>query len=226
MAVPSSNIGMSDIYKEANFGSSPTADTPVSDLFLKSYFESTAFGGSLNYNAWGQYGNASGANRIYGLTASNTNLSFNAFANKVYFYDNSTYANYVDVINNLVAPPPPNPPDVNDMQVNCYLWDSTKSYFYSQFQAIIPAGGSASQIFSNTTEPILARAYWEVVFTPVSGLFGGTTCNLNINNTSKVSGGTINAVGQTSFDWQTYGDEPQASSSSGYIGTYFDISIG
>ncbi len=226
MAVPSSNIGMSNIYGEANFGGSPPSDLAVSDLFLKSYFESNAFGGSLTYNAWGRYGNTSGADRIYGLTASNTNLSFNAFANKVYFYDNSTYANYVDVVNNLVAPSPPNPPDENDLTVFCYLWDSSKSYIYSQFQGNIFAGGSASQIFSNTTEPILARAYWEVIIQPISGSFGGTTCNISINNTSKVSGGTVNAAGATSFDWQTYGDEPQASSSSGYIGTYFDISIG
>jgi hypothetical protein len=225
MAVPSSNIGISDIYKEANFGSSPSGDTPVSDLFLKSYFESTAFGGSLTYNAWGQYGNASGANRIYGLSASNTNLSFNDFANKVYFYDNSTYANYVDMLNQLPTPTPPAPPFDNDLTVFCTLWNSTKSYFYSQFQTNIFAGGSVSQIFSNTTEPILARAYWEVTVQPFSGSFGGASIDISINNTSKVSGGTINAGGITTFDWQTYGDEPQGSSSSGYIGTYFDINI-
>lgn len=224
MAVPSTNIRMTDIYQEANSGS-PPSDLAVSDLFKKSYFEGPFGTFGIAYNAWGQYGNSSGANRIYGLTASNSDNNFNQFANKVYYYDNSTYANYVDAISNLVAPPPPNPPDQNDLQINCYLYDSTKTYIYSQFQTLLFAGGSASQIFSNTTEPILARAYWEVLITPVSGLFGGATIDIYINNTSKVSGGSIGAIGPTSFDWQTYGDEPQTSSSSGYIGTYFDIQI-
>ena len=69
MAVPSSNISMSAIYGEANAGS-PPSDLAVNDLFKLSYFESVAFGGSITFNAWGQYGNASGANRIYGITTS------------------------------------------------------------------------------------------------------------------------------------------------------------
>lgn len=226
MAVPSSNISMTAIYNEPNAGS-PPSDLAVSDLFKKSYFESSFYGGPLSYNAWGIYGNTAGADRIYGLSASNTNNNFNQFAGKIYYYDNSTYANYVDIVNNLPTPTtPPDPPDLNDMFVYCRLYDSTTTHIYSSFQAQINAQGSVSQIFSLTTEPILARAYWEVVFQPVSGIFTGTTCNININNTSKVSGGTINGAGQTIFDWNTYGDEPQASSSSGYIGTYFDISIG
>jgi len=180
----------------------------------------------LAYNAWGIYGNASGADRIYGLSASNTNNNFNQFASKVYYMDNSTYANYVDVVNNLVAPPPPNPPDLNDVTVFCKLYDSTGAYQYSFFQSLIPAGGSASQIFSNTTEPILAVAYWEVEFQPSSPMFAGTTCNININTTSVVSGGTINATGNTVFSFSTLGSVSVGSSSSGYIGTYFDISIG
>lgn len=225
MAVPSSNISMSAIYGEANVGG-PPSDLAVSDLFKKSYFESNAFGGGLAYNAWGQYGNASGADRIYGLSASDTNNNFNQFASKVYYIDNSTYGNYVDVINNLVAPPPPNPPDLNDMFVTCRLYDSTGVYQYSLFNSLIPAGGSAAQLFSNTTEPILAIAYWEVSFQPSSPMFGGTTCNISINNTSKVSGGTINAGGITTFSFSTLGSVAVGSSSSGYIGTYFDISIG
>jgi hypothetical protein len=226
MAVPSSNIGMSDIYGEANFGGTPPSDLAVSDLFKKSYFESNAFGGSLTFNAWGQYGNSSGANRIYGLSASDINNNFNQFASKVYYMDNSTYANYVDIINNLTPPAPPAPPFDNDIDVFCRLYDSTGTHIYSSFFQSVFAGGSVSQIFSNTTEPILAIAYWEVQFQPVSGSFGGTTCNIGINNTSVVSGGTINASGITTFDFSTLGSVSVGSSSSGYIGTYFDISIG
>jgi hypothetical protein len=225
MAVPSSNISMTAIYNEANVGS-PPSDLAVSDLFKKSYFESNPFGGPLSYNAWGIYGNSAGADRIYGLSASDTNNNFNQFASKIYYYDNSTYANYVDVVNNLVAPPPPNPPDLNDITVFCKLYDSTGAYQYSFFQAMIVAGGSASQIFSTTIEPVLAIGYWEVQFQPSSPMFAGTTCNIDITNTSVVSGGTINAAGITTFSFSTLGSVAVASNSSGYIGNYFDISIG
>ena len=103
MAVPTSNISMSAIYGEANAGG-PPSDLAVSDLFKKSYFEGPAYGVfNVGYNAWGQFGNTSGADRIYQITASNTNNNFNQFAALNYFFDNTTYANYVDVINNLVV---------------------------------------------------------------------------------------------------------------------------
>jgi hypothetical protein len=224
MAVPSTNISMSAIYGEANAGS-PPSDLAVSDLFKLSYFESNAFGGSITFNAWGQYGNASGANRIYGLSASNSNNNFNQFATLVYYYDNSTYANYVSASNNLPPPAPPSPPFNNDITVFCRLYDSTGAYVYSQFQQTLGAGFNANQIFSNTTEPILAIAYWEVEFQPFSGAFGGATCNISINGTSKVSSGTINASGNTVFSYSTLGSVNQASNTSGYIGTLFDIAI-
>ena len=226
MPVPSSNINMTDIFDEANSGFPPN-DLAASDLFKKSYFEGPNGSFNIGFNGWGQYGATSGADRIYLITASNTNNNFNQFAALNYFFDNTTYANYVDIVNNLPTPStPPDPPDLNDITVVCKLYDSTGTYFYSQFSQLITAQGSVSQIFSLTTEPMIAIGYWEVIFQPQSGQFGGTTCNININNTGKVSGGTINAAGATTFDWNTYGSEAMASSSSGYIGYYFDISIG
>ncbi len=227
MPVPSSNINMSDIFDEANSGFPPN-DLAVSDLFKKSYFEGPNGSSNIAYNAWGQFGATSGADRIYLISASNTNNNFFQFASLNYFFDNTTYANYVDIVNNLPTPTtPPDPPDLNDIIVSCNLYDSTKTYAYSSFQQTITALGSVSQIFSLVTEPMIAIGYWEVIFQPVNGTFGGTTCNIGINQTSKVSGGTINAAGQTIFDWQTYGSEPFAfSSASGYEGYYFDISIG
>lgn len=226
MPVPSSNISITDIFDEAN-NVTPPSDLAASDLFKRSYFEGPNGNNTITYNAWGQYGNSSGANRIYLISASDTNNNFNQFAALNYFFDNTIYANYVDVVNNLVAPSPPAPPNENDLNVICRLYDSTKTYIYSQFQQQINANGSASQIFSLVTEPMIAVGYWEVEIQPISGFFGGTTCNIDINQIGKVSGGTVNAVGPTIFDWQTYGDEDMAfSSASGYEGYYFDISIG
>lgn len=226
MPVPSSNINITDIFDEANTGTSPPTDLAASDLFKKSYFEGPQGSVTIGYNAWGQFGATSGADRIYLITASNTNNNFNQFAALNYFYDNTVYANYVDIVNNLPTPVSPAPPFENDITVTCKLYDSTGTYVYSQFSQLITALGSVSQIFSLTVEPMIAIGYWEVTFQPFSGSFGGTTCNININNTGKVTGGTINAAGVTTFDWNTYGSEPFANSSSGYEGYYFDISIG
>jgi phage baseplate assembly protein gpV len=225
MPVPSSNINMSDIFDEANSGF-PPSDLSASDLFKKSYFEGPSGSFNIGFNGWGQYGNTSGADRIYGLSASNTNNNFYQFASLNYFYDNSVYANYVDCVNNLPTPVFPAPPFDNDITVTCKLYDSTGTYVYSQFSQLITATGSVSQIFSLVTEPMIAIGYWEVTFQPFSGSFGGTTCNISIQNTLKVSGGTINAAGATTFDWNTYGTEAFGNSSSGYEGYYFDISIG
>jgi len=226
MPVPSSNINITDIFDEANSGF-PPSDLAVSDLFKRSYFEGPNGNNTINYNAWGQFGNSSGANRIYLISASNTNNNFNQFAALNYFFDNSVYANYVDAVNNLVVPTPPAPPFDNDIDVFCRLYDSSKTFVYSQFQQQITAGGSVSQIFSLVTEPMIAVGYWEVEFQPVSGTFGGATCNIDINQVNKVSSGTINAAGATIFDWQTFGSEDMVfNSAPGYEGYYFDISIG
>ena len=227
MPVPSSNINITDIYDEAN-NDTPPSDLAASDLFKKSYFEGPNGSFNIGFNGWGQYGATSGADRSYLITASNTNNNFNQFAALNYFFDNVTYANYVDIVSNLPTPVFPAPPFENDITVICRLYDSTKTYVYSQFSQLVTAGGSVSQIFSLTTEPMIAVGYWEVEFQPFSGSFGGTTCNIGINQSAGgVSGGTINATGSTIFNWQTYGSEPfDYSSASGYEGYYFDISIG
>ena len=66
MAVPSTNISMQGIATEA--GGVSITNIYASDLFKKSYFEGPNGSYNISYNAWGQYGNSSGADKIYGLT--------------------------------------------------------------------------------------------------------------------------------------------------------------
>lgn len=51
MTLPTTNIGINDIYTEANGGGS--TNIKVSDLFKKSYFEGPTGTSTIAFNAWG-----------------------------------------------------------------------------------------------------------------------------------------------------------------------------
>jgi len=234
MAVPTSNIGINAIYTEAN-GGGPGAGSSiaVSDLFKKSYFEGPTNIGTISYNAWGEYGNTSGANRIYGLSAKNTNNSFGDFSGLVYFYDNSTYKVAARIRNTLQPPPfppfPPTPSNANDIVVEAWLYDSTGTYPYVSSGAInanAQAGGyDQTSTVSATNNPIIAIGYWNVRIT-TNQFFpaGGKNVNISLNGTNYVNT-TINANGATSYDYVTYGTVNIGSTGQGYTGVYFDIVV-
>jgi len=236
MAVPTSNIGISSIYSEANGGSPGSgSNIKVSDLFKKSYFEGPAPLGNntLSYRAWGQYGNTSGADRIYGLTAKNTNNSWSDFSGKTYYYDNSTYKVGLRIRNSLQAPPfppiPPTPPTANDIAVEIWLYDSTGTYGYLASGAInapAQAGGfDQTTTQSTTSNPIIAIGYWAVRIT-TNQLYppGNKNVSISLNGTNYVST-TIAANGATTYNYSTYGTVNIASTGQGYTGVYFDVQV-
>ena len=234
MAVPTSNIGINAIYTEANGGGpSSSSDTKVSDLFKKSYFEGPTGSSTISYNAWGEYGSTSGADRIYGLSAKNTNNSFGDFSGLVYFYDNSTYKVGARIRNSLQPPPfppvPPTPSNANDIVVEAWLYDSTGTYPYVASGAInanAQTGGyDQTSNVSATNNPIIAIGYWKVRIT-TNQFFpaGGKNVNISLNGTNYVNT-TINANGATSYDYVTYGTVNIGSTGQGYTGVYFDIVV-
>jgi hypothetical protein len=236
MAVPTSNYGISDIYSEANGGApSSGSNTAVSDLFKKSYFEGPTGSSTISYNAWGEYGSTSGADRIYGLSAKNTNNAWSDFSGLTYYYDNSTYKVAARIRNSLQAPPfppfPPTPSNANDIVVEIFLYDSTGTYPYISSGGIAaPAqigGYDQTTTVSTTTpqNPIIAIGYWKVRIT-TNQFFpaGGKNVNISLNGTNYVST-TINANGATSYDYVTYGTVNIGSTGQGYTGVYFDIVV-
>jgi hypothetical protein len=234
MAVPTSNIGINAIYTEANGGGpSSSSDTKVSDLFKKSYFEGPTGSSTISYNAWGEYGSTSGADRIYGLSSKNTNNSFGDFSGLVYFYDNSTYKVASRIRNSLQPPPfppfPPTPANANDIVVEVWLYDSTGTYPYISSGAInanAQTGGyDQTSTVSATNNPIIAIGYWKVRIT-TNQFFpaGGKNVNISLNGTNYVNT-TINANGATSYDYVTYGTVNIGSTGQGYTGVYFDIVV-
>jgi hypothetical protein len=231
MALPSTNIGINAIYTEANGGGG--TNIAVSDLFKKSYFEGPTGSSTISYNAWGEYGNTLGADRIYGLTTKNTNNNWGDFRGLTYFYDNSSFKVASRIRNNLQAPPfppvPPTPPNSNDIVVEVWLYDSTGTYPYIASGAINANAtiGGYDQTFtlSATNNPIIAIGYW-IVRVTTNQFFppGNKNISIDINGTNYVNT-TLAANGATTYSYSTYGTVNIGSTGHGYTGVYFDILV-
>jgi hypothetical protein len=161
MTLPSTNISMQGIATEA--GGVFITNIYASDLFKKSYFEGPNGTYNISYNAWGQYGNSSGANVIYQIASRNDNNNFGEFGNRTYFYDNSTYLVGLQMDNTL---PPPGAGYNNDYTVYVELWDSSYTYTYVTTGAIPLAQGTTfpKAYISISTTPIIASGYWRITF--------------------------------------------------------------
>ena len=227
MTLPSTNLSMQGIAAEA--GGVFITNIYASDLFKKSYFEGPNGSYNISYNAWGQYGNSSGANVIYQIASRNDNNNFGEFGTRTYFYDNSTYLIGVNVNNTM---PIPGGLDNNDVTIYLTLFDSTMSYSY----AFIPGGsglfcaaqaGSSSQVISTTSTPIIGTGYWMLNIQTYQWS-PQMYVDMSINGTSYMSNVAISAPNAyDSFDSTTYGTPYVGYYSGFYTGTglFFDILI-
>ena len=228
MTIPSTNIELAnDVYAEANGGYS-SGQVELFDLGFQSYFNGPNGANTIGYNAWGR-GVGSGANRIYGTTATSTNMNLNGFAGLTYFYDNSTFQVTLNVINNLISQLPPAPPPFanNTIDVTLELYDSTITYMYIQQGSgtVSGPGNTGDIVASLTSDPIIFRGYWKVKIGGTDPTFAGGSCDININGTAKVSAGSLPAgPGQTTFDSATYGTQDVATYL-GFTGLYFEVIV-
>lgn len=225
MAVPSTNVKFSDIWSEAN-GTYSTGILSLNTMSFFSYFAGPNGSNSQAANNWGQ-GEGSGANRIYGTSAKTTLIQVGDFDGLTYFYNNSTYQVTLNVTNNKTNPPPfPPPPVDNAVNVNVELWDSSFSYQYLAGGGMAMAPGTyGPSAVSQTNDPIIFRGYWKVTVSGANPSFAGGTCNIVINGTTKVTGGTVPAgPGGATFDSTVYGTEDVASYL-GLTGLYFDVTV-
>jgi len=234
MAVPTSDIAISNIYSTANGGSPGSgSNIAVSDLFKKSYFQGPGpiGSGTISYRAWGQYGSTNGADRIYGLSAKNIDNNFSDFSGLTYYYDNSSYKVAANIQNTRQGPPyPPFPLYDNNVGVEIWLYDSTGTYAYISSGSITATVPNYNQTFTLSdptgNSPIIAIGYWVVRFT-VNNTFpgGGATVSISINGTSYVTGQNAASNGQTTFSYTGSGSAAVASTGQGYTGLYFAIVI-
>jgi hypothetical protein len=224
MAVPSTNVKFSDIWSEAN-GTYSTGILSLNTMSFFSYFAGPNGSNSQADNNWGQ-GEGSGANRILGTSAKTTLIQVGDFDGLTYFYDNSTFQVTINITNNLVSTPPPPFPIDNDVNVNVELYDSGFSYQYLAGGGLAAAPGTfGPNAISQTNDPIIFRGYWIVTVGGAFPSFAGGTCNIDINGTNFVTGGTVPA-GPTgaSFDSTVYGTADVAAFG-GFTGLYFDVTV-
>jgi hypothetical protein len=224
MAVPSTNVKFSDIWSEAN-GTYSTGILSLNTMSFFSYFAGPNGSNSQVDNNWGQ-GEGSGANRILGTSAKTTLIQVGDFDGLTYFYDNSTFQVTINITNNLVSTPPPPFPIDNDVNVNVELYDSGFSYQYLAGGGLAAAPGTfGPNAISQTNDPIIFRGYWIVTVGGAFPSFAGGTCNIDINGTNFVTGGTVPA-GPTgaSFDSTVYGTADVAAFG-GFTGLYFDVTV-
>lgn len=226
MTIPTLDVKFSDIWTEAG-NSSPSSVITMNSMSFFSYFAGPNGSNSISYNAWGQ-GEGSGANRIYGTSAKTTGIQVGDFDGLTYFYDNSTFQVTVQATNNLPAPNiPPDPPDLNDVNVNIELWDSGSSYQYVVGGGMAPSNGGTygPSSISQTDDPIIFRGYWKAVISGVNPMFAGCNASLSINGNSKFTGQAVaGGPGGTTFTSGTWGTEDVAIYG-GYTGLYFTITV-
>jgi hypothetical protein len=228
MALPSTNLGLSNIFYEANPLSSGINNLSLLDIASVSYFSGPNGGNAEPYNYWGE-SELSGVNRIYGTTAraSGNNYPMGDFRGLTYYYDNSTFQVTLDVVNNLISTGPPGPPVDNDIDVTLELYDSSFVYNYLQSgSGMVSAPGSTGALqASSTSDPIIFRGYWKVKIGAMFPSFAGGTCVIKINGTTKVSAGSIpSGGGQTTFDSSTSGTQDVALYL-GLTGLYFEVTV-
>ena len=226
MTVPTSNVKFSDIWSEAN-GAYSSGVLTLNSMSFFSYFAGPGGSNSVPDDNWGQ-GEGSGANRIYGTSAKTTNIAVGDFDGLTYYYDNSTFQVTLQVTNNLPAPTiPPDPPDLNDVNINIELWDSGFSYQYLVGGGMAPSnGGTYGPIaVSQIDDPIIFRGYWKAVISGANPMFAGCNATLSINGNNKFTTQAVaGGPGGTTFTSSTYGTEDVAIYN-GYTGLYFIITL-
>ena len=231
MALPSTNLGVSDIFYEANPSQSGVTDMSFLDIAAVSYFEGPNGTNAKPYNYWGETGGigTGGSNRIYGTTTrAGSNYFMDDFKGLTYYYDNSTFLVKINITNNLNPNAPFPPPGTNnDINISATLYDSTYFYQYGVNGGglVLSGGGTYSATISQTTSPIIFRGYWQVDLSPSPQLEANSKVDITINGNAKVTNGAINAgPGTTSFLGSTYGNEDVAYYSLlGGTGLYIDI---
>ena len=213
MALPSTNIGISDLFYMANPSLSGITDLSLLDIASVSYFDGPNGTNAEPYNYWGQTSGpgTGGSNRIFGLPVQAGTYFMSDFLGLTYYYDNSSFLVKIDLTNNLPpnTPPPPFPTD-NDVNINITLYDSTFTYQYGVAggSLVMTNGGTYNATISQTTSPIIFRGYWKVEISPSAFLVAGALVDISINGSAKVTNGTINAgPSPTSFDSATYGTQ-------------------
>jgi len=219
MATPSSPIGFSNIYSEAN-GVAPVSPTSLGLLtYQRNYFQGPNGSNIIGYNTWGQNQSIDG---IYAVqTIAPSPVSFNDYRNVSYFYDQSQYQISLQITNNAA----------DNFSIVMYYMDSSLTYNYLVANAGTVAGSSTfgPSEMSSATTPLIYGCNWKLQIDTDPFYVGGSTVDLNINSSALISAASIPVAfpAPTFWDYNTYGNEYMTLNQpvTGATGSFIDITI-
>lgn len=220
MPTPSTNLGISAIYQEAN-GSTPGSVISFGDLARASYFEGPNGSNSVQYNAWGSYGNSAGANKIFAVATDST-PNFGLFSNLDYFYYNPPDYDVTLYVDNQFN----NPPWEDCQNVDIQMYDNSYTYFYlTANSGMVPVGAqygpNTFQGLQSGITPLIEELFWQLRVDMDPMMFGGGQVDYYINGTN-VFNGALNP-GSNTFDWSMGSTEFTRRLGLGFTGSYHEV---
>jgi hypothetical protein len=230
MALPSTNLGLDDIYQESTPGWSTSES--LGNISYKSWAQGPLGSNTYSYNGYGMDGSGGGVpvggNVIYNFPDLDSSIpdptSFAEFINNQYYFDGTTFDIKFSYNNTLTNPPPvpPNPPIINDVnvQVDCYDYNGVYMV-HNSFSINANASSSQSAItipgFAANTSPLVDNVYWSI---SVNTDPNNTISNIafSVNSTTRINVGG----GGGSFTWQSGGASQGFTNSAGIV---YDITV-
>ena len=201
MATPSSPIGFSDIYSEAN-GATPGSATSLAAITSGgSYFDGPNGNAGNAFNAWGQSYGDDGIYSVQALSA--TPIKFSDYRNVSYFYDQTNTQISFEVVNNN---------GTYAFEVIMDYMDTSLNYSYLSTNTgglLSPSTTYGPTEASLSTTPLIYGCNWRLTINPESGYTSPTaTIRLDINGSTLFSGITINPAGTPTIeDYNAWGNE-------------------
>lgn len=229
MALPSTNLGLDDIYQESTPGFSSSES--LGGISYNSWAQGPLGSNTYTYNGYGMDGSGGGVpiggNVIYNFPDLDSSVpdptSFAEFQNNQFYFDGTTFDIKYSYNNTLTNsfPPPPNPPINNDVnvQVDCYDYNGVYTV-HNSFAINAPAStsqGATSIPGGVTNSPLVDNVYWSI---QVNTAPGNTISNIafKVNGTTRINVGG----GGGSFTWQSGGATQGFTDSSGIL---YDVQV-
>ena len=223
MALPSTNLGLDDIYQESTPGFSTSES--LGGISYNSWAQGPLGSGTYTYNGYGMDGSGGGVpvggNVIYNFPDLSSSVpdptSFAEFVNNQFYFDGTTFDikySYNNTVNNVPFPPPGINNDVN-VQVDCYDYNGV--YTVHNSFAINAAGGmsqgaTSAPVGGLTNSPLVDNVYWSI---QVNTAGGNTISNIafSVNGTVRINVGS----GGGNFTWTSGGASQGFTNSSGIL---------
>ena len=222
MALPSTNLGLDDIYQESTPGFSSSES--LGGISYHSWAQGPLGSSTYTYNGYGMDGSGGGVplggNVIYGFPDLSGSIpdptSFAEFQNNQFYFDGTTFDIKFSWNNTLTNPPPFPPPPIDNgvtVQVDCYDYNGVYSVHNSfSINANANTSGGPSSIAQPNPCPLVDNVYWAI---QVNTNPGNTISNIafSVNGTTRINVGG----GGGSFTWQSGGASQGFTNSSGIL---------